>query len=158
MGGTVPTSGPDGTLGGATGGCPSCCRNCYQNCYPSGPAAPGAPTPKGPPPASLQVTGPSTRGGWGIRTPEGFHPTRFPNALEGSRVGVGGGVCAGQGAARIGADRRGGFGLRANCYRNCYRSRWGGGAAREVSIRAIRQWAGSCCAQAVGIGAQQLRS
>ena len=33
----------------------------------------------GPPPAKRQVTGPSTGGGWGIRTPEGFHPTRFPS-------------------------------------------------------------------------------
>ena len=82
------------------------------------------PTPghdEGPPPTSPQVTGPSTRGGWGIRTPEGLHPTRFPNALEGLRAGAGGGVWAGQRATRTGADWRGRFGLRANCYQNCYR-------------------------------------
>ena len=34
---------------------------------------------KGPSPAYSPVTGPSVRGGWGIRTPEGLHPTRFPS-------------------------------------------------------------------------------
>src|SRR5665648_513167 len=57
-----------------------------------------------------------TSGGWGIRTPEGFHPTRLPIALEGWLVGVDGRVCAGQRLARIGADRRERLGLAANCY------------------------------------------
>ncbi len=66
----------------------------------------------------------SESGGWGIRTPEGVTPTRFPSGLEGSRAGVGGRVWAGQRRVRTEAVERGRVGLETNCYRNCYRSLW----------------------------------
>src|SRR5665647_3222571 len=77
--------------------------------------------PKGPPPTSPQVTGPSPRRRMGDSNPEGVTPTRFPSALEGSRAGVGGRVRAAQRAARIVANGRERLGLAANCYQNCYR-------------------------------------
>jgi len=45
-------------------------------------------------------------------------------------VGADGRVCAGQGAARTEAARRGRFDLKANCYQNCYR--WGGRGAGGI--------------------------
>ena len=62
---------------------------------------------KGPSPASQQVTGPHQRGGWGIRTPEGFHPTCFPNAPTRARAQPVRGVLAGQRAGRMVRDASG---------------------------------------------------
>ena len=50
----------------------------------------------GPLPAFPQVTSPFFSGGWGIRTPEGLHPTRFPIALTGVHRRRRASICAGQ--------------------------------------------------------------
>src|SRR5674476_1118093 len=59
-------------------------------------------------------------GGWGIRTPEGVTPTRFPSAS------TGGGKCslvyvpAGQRGARMIRTTSGSGWIGKNCYQNCY--------------------------------------
>ena len=78
---------------------------------------------KGPPPAKSQVTGPSSRGGWGIRTPEGFHPTRFPSASTGGGKRSPLYVPAGQRGARMVRATPGSSWIGKNCYRNCYQGR-----------------------------------
>ena len=64
----------------------------------------------GPAPCEDAGRGPSTIGGWGIRSPEGFHPTRYPNG-PGGILGTLGGVFAQvsglRGLCREGLDRRG---------------------------------------------------
>jgi hypothetical protein len=54
-----------------------CSSGCGGSCGPGAVAASGSSNTG----ALLAATGQSTRpgGGWGIRTPEGFHPTRFPS-------------------------------------------------------------------------------
>jgi hypothetical protein len=95
-------------------------HDCKQNCCHDPPARLHPRKPKGPPPTSLQVTGPSLGGGCGIRTPEGFHPTRSPSGLEGWREDADGRVPAGQRASRIRTNRRERLGLAPSCYQNCY--------------------------------------
>ena len=132
-----------------------------MNCYESPgqqPARSGFPSVRdeeGPATCEVAGHGPFMRGGWGIRTPEGFHQTRFPNGPTGSRMGMGGRVCAGQRDARTGAHGRERLGLAANCYRNCYplqalcatdgRRRW-------EHARASRWRGGQCCARCASSG------
>jgi len=61
-------------------------------------------------------------GGWGIRTPEGFHPTRFPSASTGGGECSLACVAAGQRCARMIRTTPGSGWIGKNCYQNCYRS------------------------------------
>ena len=70
--------------------------NCYRTATGTSPPRRVTGQLKGPSPASPQVTGPFLSGGWGIRTPEGLHPTRFPIACSGVRGSRPTSVCAGQ--------------------------------------------------------------
>jgi hypothetical protein len=63
---------------------------------------------------------PHRGGGWGIRTPEGFHPTRFPSAPRGSVGRMFWSVCAGQRTAQASSATHGSARIGANCYPNCY--------------------------------------
>ena len=113
---------------------------------------PAPPTTKGPPPTSLQVTGPSCGGGWGIRTPEGVTPTRFPSGLDGSWADVGGCVRAGQPGPRTRARRCGRLRLDTSCYQNCYRvpglSLRRPGECARTWTRGTRPPRRGCCATA----------
>ena len=60
-------------------------------------------------------------GGWGIRSPEGLHPTRFPIACSGVQKRRPTSICAGQRRwpTKNGPVRR--WRTRGNCNRNCNR-------------------------------------
>src|SRR5450756_2592607 len=89
----------------------------------------------GPLPAFPQVTGPTLGGGWGIRTPEGFHPTRFPSASTGGVKCSPVCVSAGQRVVGTHHAASGPARMERNCYQNCYQGRsqrdLGGAAVAE---------------------------
>ena len=87
-------------------------------------------TPKGPPPTSPQVTGPSSRPraeDGGFEPPRAVNPTRFPSrSTVWARRAVWC-VDAGQRRRRTSTDPGGGIGVDLECYRDCYRGiagRW----------------------------------
>ena len=80
-----------------------CCQNCYHRAV----QATRARMTKGPATCIPAGHGPFTSGGWEIRTPEGFHPTRFPNAPTWARAKPVIGVLAVQRVVRTVGDATG---------------------------------------------------
>src|SRR5659263_714853 len=77
-------------------------------------------------------------GGWGIRTPEGLHPTRFPIAwtrVQGRRRSS---VCAGEGRCATKNAHRSTLTDKGNCYRNCYLPGSPGGRVIPPHIWVVR--------------------
>jgi len=93
--------------------------NCYQSPIPTLPS----PTRRARYLHNRRSRARRTSGGWGIRTPEGFHPTRFPSASTGGGKRSPLYVPAGQRGARMVRATPGSSWIGKNCYRNCYQGR-----------------------------------